>query len=132
MKDGPGRMTENNIGIIRRLTGSKLMESEKIRYSRITFEERKQIQKWIKRGLSFNAISKIMNRSKSGIANEVNSNGGRKEYDAEKSQQMQEIKKDLRNREAYKISINQKIQNIEFQLEILTETIKALYDKQNQ
>lgn len=91
----------------------------------LTFSERCFIQASLKNGKTLRFIAKALDRSDSGLSYEINNNGGHKIYDAHKAQERFEA---LANRFNRKTTINQftlreEIQNLQMQIDILTETI---------
>ena len=100
----------------------------------ITFEERKEIQKLLSKGLSCSEISRYINRSKNGVVTEVRRGGGKDSYLAKKSQKEADLKNSIRCEKLKKINVGNKIQyymkqrieNLEMQVEILYDTIKEI------
>jgi len=103
--------------------------------------ERKFIAKMIKEGLSLCQIAHELNRGKNTVIAEVRRNGGRLEYDPVKAQQIaieKKEKKHLKCSQSTKgkmsnpfMNLNERIENIEMQLEIITETLKELNRERN-
>jgi len=102
--------------------------------TRLTLQERMLIEKHIKRDLSCREIAKIIGRSKNGVTSEIRRNGGREKYNAEQAnlntihiEQQKYQKLSERNKaQAYKSSFEKRIDNLEMQLQILTETIREI------
>ncbi len=100
----------------------------------IDFEERKLIEKHLKRELSCTEISKLISRSKNAVVTEVRKNGGREKYCAKEAQKLVELTKkeryqklSERNRKMKNVSsLGLRIQSLEMQIEILHETIKEM------
>jgi len=101
----------------------------------INFEERKVIEELLQLDYSGSQIAYEINRHKNSINFEIRRNGGRKNYKAEIAQQRHNDIGMLKNsslREKYDkgkhpISrMKQKIENLEMQMEILTDSIKEL------
>lgn len=102
----------------------------------LNIKERQVIEKFIHENYSCLKISKIIGRGKNSIVTEIRRNGGKELYNAEEAQhrsdQVQAEKKQ-KTMEALKksgfnpyISIKQKIEFLEMQIEILIDAIKKL------
>ncbi len=101
----------------------------------ITFEERVEIEKLVKQGLSCGAIAKALNRSKNGIVCEVRK-GGKADYCAKRSQKItdevrwEKYRKLSERNKGIKldsaVSLKTRIDNLEMQLEILHDLVKEL------
>lgn len=103
----------------------------------LTFEERQYIEAHIKVGLSSSKISKQLKRGKNTVVVEVRKNGGRKLYTALVAQQNTE----RRRIEGYEkvrtynlgrknpVSCSQRIEFLEMQMEILSESVKEILKK---
>ena len=105
-------------------------------YTVLTFEERKDIKKLIGKGWNLSEISKMLNRGKNTITLEVRRNGGPLFYEPVKAQERYEnLKQERIDRtkalfkgnmsNPYK-ELEQRIQNLEMQVEILVDAIKEL------
>ncbi len=111
------------------------MEKKVIR--KIDFEQRKLIEKYLKKGFSCSKISKLISRSKNCVVTEVRKNEGKDKYDAEKAQKISEFnrkekyqKLSERNRNQKIISpLEKRVRSLEMQIEILHETINDLRKK---
>jgi IS30 family transposase len=107
-----------------------------MRTDHFKYEERCQIEKHLKNGWSCGQIALILNRSKNGVVVEVRRSGGSETYNAVKAQQDSETRLELRNirvanaRKDYntikRLSLKQRMENLELQIQILHETIKEL------
>ncbi len=106
----------------------------------INFEERENIEKLLKEGLSCGQIAVKINRSKNGIVCEVRKLG-KENYiakEAERIAQENLIKKyknigglaKKRNKEQREITLR-KIENLEMQIDILHDTIKEILKNVN-
>lgn len=103
----------------------------------LTLEERERIQKYISIGISTERISKLIEKHKSSLNRELRINGGRQKYNAKMAQESAEYKK--ANKLNYFKQISQtkieiegyikRIENLEFQIEILLEEIKLINQK---
>ncbi len=99
----------------------------------ITFDERLKIEKYIKKGYSCGDIAKMIGRSKNGVVCEVR-RGGKEHYDAKLSQKLtdnilKEKYKKMSDRNKARqttFKFKQRIENLEMQVEILSETIKEM------
>ncbi len=100
----------------------------------MTLQERQEIEKHLRRGLGLFEIVKRIGRSESAIYKELKRNGGKKTYSAELAQNLanslqQEKNSRLclaRQNKNSDIHTQQRIENLEMQVEILHETIKEL------
>ncbi len=99
----------------------------------LTLKERKEIKYFIDQMLSLREISQKIGRSNSCINNEVRRYGGRDKYDPiEAHKKAMDANEDrieklkLLNEKSCKISLEQRISNIEMQIDILITTIKEL------
>lgn len=108
----------------------------------LTFEERKEIENGILAGVDLKKIGQKLGRSPNTVYLEVNKNGGKHSYTAQKAQENFEQQKEntakLRletlSKKGYfkrirKCDLNNRITNLEFQMEILVENIKAINEK---
>lgn len=101
----------------------------------ITFEERLEIEKLIKHGLSCGAIAIAIGRSKNGIVSEVRK-GGKANYCAKKSQEITDKVRWEKYRKLSELNkgkaaggyqcIKTKVNNLEMQVELLHEIVKEL------
>lgn len=102
---------------------------------RITFEERKKIEKYIKAGMTGREIALYIKRSKTATNREIRL-GGKKEYTAVKGQERADKDKDLQCGKISKALIDKgdsplklvfiRLQSLEMQVEILSELLKGL------
>jgi IS30 family transposase len=102
---------------------------------RITFEEREKIEMLLKKGFGMYSTATAIQRPNSTVTYEIRNNGGRHGYDAVKAQQRADTASErgsetlkLRggNRKSIKESFEQRINNLEMQLEIILQTIKEI------
>lgn len=110
---------------------------------KITFEERKHLEKLVQMGISLKECARRMNRPPTTITQEIKRTGGRENYNATEAQKQSEeriIKRNLvvskHNKEAKEnhpiARMKTKIDNIEMQLEIVIDQLKELLnDRQN-
>jgi IS30 family transposase len=101
-----------------------------------TFEERKEIQKHISKGISCSETARLIGRSKNGVTTEVRKGGGRF-YNAKIAQNLSDKIRSERyeklsqmnksNKVAFKLKT--RIENLEMQVEILHDCIKELLNK---
>jgi IS30 family transposase len=63
-----------------------MTEGKKLTKLSLTLQERREIERLLKEGLSISRTARTINRSSSGVSAEVLINGGRKLYNAEKAQ----------------------------------------------
>ena len=102
-----------------------------------TYEERKQIQKHIYKGLSCCQIAKLIGRSKNGVVTEVRKGGGRfynareaqKRCDAvnkERYERLSKLSKEKLSGTTHKPNQEKRIENLEMQIEILHDCVKEL------
>ncbi len=104
--------------------------------SAITFEERKQIEKHIRSGLSCGDTAKLIGRSKNGVVTEVKRGGG-KFYSAKTGQNVVDANLEEKYRKLSErnkgndvsFRMKQRIENLEMQIEILHDAIKELMSK---
>lgn len=102
----------------------------------ITFEERKQIEKHIKAGLSCCETSRRIGRSKNGVISEVRRTG-RKFYSAKVAQNLADWARNEKHRKLLErnkgnvttFRFKQRIENLEMQVEILHAAIKEILSK---
>ncbi len=100
----------------------------------LSFEERKQIEKHLKKGFSYARIAELIGRSKTGVTLEARKGGGRN-YSAKVAQ---EVTEKINKQKYFQISeklkgnvwghnkMMQRIENLEMQIEILYNAIKEL------
>jgi len=103
--------------------------------------ERKIIESNIKKNLSATDIAKILGRSKNCIVWEIRRAGGKSVYNAEKAQKDAEKRMmnkyaGFRMRSAQNAEIKEKtlyirVENLEMQIEILSNTLKELYHERS-
>lgn len=107
-----------------------------------SFEERQEIERLLKQGLSCGEIARRIGRSKNGVVLDVRKCGGKEAYTAKKSIKIFYERNEERKRKISEFNmgrknhpyqtLKEKIQNLEFQIEILHDTIKGiLNDKEN-
>lgn len=111
---------------------------------RFDFEERKIIEFYIATGISSKSISNKLGRLYCSILLEIGRNGGRVNYSAKKAQERAEnlklkcceagrenLKRAAKERKGKlpRTTINSRLSNLEFQVEIILETIKELKEK---
>ncbi len=109
----------------------------RINYNKVlTLNERKKIEKLIKKGLSCGQIAKEINRSKNGIVVEVR-RGGKEKYNAISAQKEANerhkkhgIKKGITLRKKQPVfQMKQRIESLEMQMELLYDKVKELMNK---
>lgn len=88
-----------------------------------SLEERRLIQKYIEEGLKNSQISKLMNRNTSSIHTEVGRN--EKPYDAEIAHKNSGLSR------SFRITTEERIKNLEYQMEILMDLIKERKNGKN-
>jgi IS30 family transposase len=111
----------------------------------LILEERKAIEKGIKEGLSSLAISKNINRGKNSVVVEIRRSGGRENYSAIEAQEAATYRRKHKYeklKEFYKQNpekannfykgLQHRIEALEMQIEILTETIREITHEKNQ
>ena len=104
---------------------------------RFTREDRVSIEEGLKLRLSYAQIGRRINRRSTSIGYEVNRNGGRDAYDWKTAESMAYVdrkpKKDpIEKRPIINIHyLNKKIENIEFQLEIITQNLEEVLNGKN-
>lgn len=102
----------------------------------LTFDERKDIEKLLKQGLSCSETARRIQRSKNAVTTELKRAGGHP-YSAKKGQEIAIFNHKERIRKATmqaKINnnngpVNKRLLNLEMQIEILHETIKELINE---
>jgi IS30 family transposase len=106
----------------------------------LTYAERKTIYHWIQKGESLREIARIINRGGNTVVREVRVNGGRYEYNPLEAQQTYKeniIKTNIKRSETVKekslsnpyMSLCNRIENLEMQLEIVANVLKELKGK---
>jgi hypothetical protein len=103
----------------------------------LSFFEREIIEARLKAGHSCSQISRELKRGKNTVVAEVRKNGGKDLYEARKAEAMQkEILQKGHEKTASTVRANppipwmkQRIENLEMQIEILSETIKEILKK---
>lgn len=110
-------------------------------YQHLCLSERNTISKRIKQGWCLSAIARELDRGKQTIAAEVSKNGGRNVYDpivahdaAMKRKSERDMKCSLANKEKKSRTderLIERIENLEMQLEIFSETLKELTRERN-
>ena len=103
--------------------------------TRLTLSERKIIESLIKKNFKCTEISRRINRGKNSVVVEVRRAGGYDNYNAKRAQKESEERWAARNKNLSEYNgskvpepnlLRTKIQNLEFQIEILFEQIKEL------
>lgn len=103
----------------------------------LSIEERKEIYRLLHAGHNASHIAKLMNRSKNGITTEIRKNGGALNYNFIKASEEAEKRRAERYKQlsekfkgrVFSPNYSKKIQNLEFQIEILHETLKELMNE---
>lgn len=104
---------------------------------RLTLEERKIIEKYSKEAISGRDIARIINRGDSVVNFEFQRAGGRENYNALEAQKtaderfIKRINRVTEYQRNLRTSIEEKIFNLEMQIEILTETIRRMRNATN-
>lgn len=112
------------------------------KYQPLCLMERKIIGKMIKKGWSLSYIAQFLGRGKNSVVHEVRRNGGRDAYEPVKAQELamqRKVERDIKcsksstGKEANPyVKLRERIENLEMQLEIVSETLKVLNrDKNN-
>ena len=109
----------------------------------LRLHERQLIEEHVKKGMACEAIGKLIGRSKNCIVSEVRRNGGRDDYNAKEAHE-NAYTKQLGHRAHLKKLLDEqgnpwkrmidKIEILQMQVDILTETIKQMkgnYDQEN-
>lgn len=91
----------------------------------LNFAEREFIEECLKKNIIISEIEKKLNRSNKAIHREVKKNGGKELYNAEKAQKKAENGRKKVNR----LELNERMENLEMQMEILIETIRKFKKK---
>jgi IS30 family transposase len=105
----------------------------------LNFDNRIDIEKYIKLDYSGEYIASSLGFSRSGICTEIRRNGGRQKYNAQEAQKRAQRMRFRSTREwvdvckSEKDEFKERISNIEMQIEIILETLKELMknDKKN-
>jgi len=101
-----------------------------IRGKKISLHERREINRLLREKFSLGKIAKKIGRSKTTIVSEVRRNGGAESYNAVKAEARAVLMKNKRLSEIIQLSpyqrLDQRIQNLEMQVEILVDAIKEL------
>lgn len=108
--------------------------SENKYQTRINFKERVLIESYLKDGLSASKIALEIGRSKNGVITEIRRGGGRDNYCSKQSQLIMDQKEAQRLNKMKEINkkytvlslLQQKVENLEMQIEILYDTIKEI------
>jgi IS30 family transposase len=77
-----------------------------LKYKHITSEERFLIEKMLRERKSIGYIAKLINRSKSSVANEVSRNRGRSRYKHDRAIKRSELKQRLKKRKSNAVVSN--------------------------
>jgi IS30 family transposase len=104
---------------------------------RLTFEERKQIEWYVKHGKSCSEIAILINRSKNVVITEVR-RAGKKFYSAKEGQRIADVNMENKYRKLSErnkgnkitFKMKQRIENLEMQIEILHDMIRSLMNDQ--
>lgn len=107
----------------------------------ISYEERLEIKKYIKKSFSVVSIARLINRPASSVKNEISRNGGRNYYSAELAQKRADTLKKVRYQKTIDLfskeiiesddeilKLKERIENLEFQMEIILDFIKEKND----
>ncbi len=102
----------------------------------LSLEQRQKIQEFIKTPMTFVEMSPLIGKSKSTIAAEVKSNGGRLHYNAHEAQARADKKKSnststempIESQSNLEKSLDSRVKSLEMQVQILSETLKELLD----
>jgi DNA-binding transcriptional MerR regulator len=110
-----------------------LTQREQMGFKRLNFQERKVIQDLLDHGTEIKDISEILQRSQATVRAEIKKYGGVRSYNAENAQKNSDLTKKEANK--YKNSPVQhlriRVDNLEMQLEIMTETLKEMNRERN-
>ena len=133
-RDGSRRMLSEE-------ESSTLDKSRRKMYTPLCLMERKFIKAYLDKGYSLSLIATELGRGKNSIVHEVRRNGGRDAYDPVKAQESATQRKIERDLKCSKSSIGketnpyvklrERIENLEMQLEIISETLKVLNRDKN-
>lgn len=72
----------------------------------LSYEERVQVEGFLREDYSYQDVADALNRSKSAIGGEVKKNGGRKKYDAAKAHRRAGLKQKQKKRECVKVALS--------------------------
>lgn len=106
----------------------------------LTLGERKKIEALLRTGISCSAISRKIERGKNTVVSEVKRCGGRLTYTAKEAQKRYEQTRNERYEKLRQINLGQRssvttmterIDCLEMQVEILSETLKELINAKN-
>jgi IS30 family transposase len=92
----------------------------------ITWEDRQNIEKYLKQGDNVYQIGKKINRSASSLYREVEYGGGYENYTAEEAQKVRTLRRKKTSR-IYRNDFQNRITNLEMQMEIILEQLEKLY-----
>ncbi len=116
--------------------GTELKKKQNKQYRHLCLSERNMIGSMIKQGLCLAAVARQLKRGKQTIAEEVNRNGGRDAYDpvaAHAASMKRKASRDMKLSLSLKYkefkpdeNLLQRLENLEMQVEILSETIKEV------
>lgn len=99
-------------------------------YVMLTAEDRKRIEELLDEEYNISKIGHILNKPTTTIRHEVNKHGGVRKYkweDAQKASEESRIKSTQAAKQKNSFyGLNERIEALEMQLEILTETVKEL------
>jgi IS30 family transposase len=108
---------------------------------KLTLEDRIKIAEFIKLGYSIYGMSPFIKSTKSTISRDIRANGGREKYDPYKAQELTTrlLKEGYKKANQTRMNkpklivdkriLAKKIESLEFQVEILTETIRDINNK---
>lgn len=109
--------------------------------SPLTLIERKFIKREIDKNISLSEIAKDLDRGKNTIILEVRVNGGRENYDPHKAnnraienklKRIEDVSAKMKEKGTSPyVSMSKRIENLEMQVEILSETIKEVLHERN-
>lgn len=97
----------------------------------LTLEDRRQIERMCKEAYSYRQMEKVIKRSHASISREIESNGGRNNYNAEKADELwnskrTDIKKNIPLSHERIEECEHKIKVLEMQIQIIFEQIKVI------
>lgn len=117
------------------------LEERKSSNARLTSVERHIIARLLAEGKSCSEVGVFIGRGKNTVVKEIRRNGGKEKYDAEEAQKESDLR-DKKGKESKKkklrelartdsyfnpyLSLHQRIEALEMQIEILTDTIKEI------
>ena len=118
-----------------------LKKKQERQYQHLCLTERNTIARMLKKGSSLAEIARKIGRGKQTIAAEVSKNGGRDAYkaaEAHKSATQRKVERDIKCSYAIKNrfllsrdDLVERIENLEMQLEIISETLKEVTRERN-